>query len=234
MLRRAMTRVRTQAIERVLTSIEQRTQLSRRSFTVDLEPADAVLEVTFVDRPEYKYRLVEVNQGTWSAEECPGEYLVGTETTPIRDIATGVNRIPVWAQRVYQDILEPIARGDAEMFSQIDAFLDELHDPQSVPNTSEAQEMRERIDDLLEKVAELSKRVDGSDTEVQKLRQQLDKLKDVVDRMPKGAWWRTATARVSAFMLKLAETPAAKQLAEAAIATMFPPGGGPPQLPPAS
>jgi DNA repair exonuclease SbcCD ATPase subunit len=136
-----------------------------------------------------------------TVRETPGHTFLEKDETSCDDFAECVSRIPNWVDRIVEEIQDASPGGAMEaMREAFEKQLESLPEPERPFTQGEAEQWKERLDRVLEKIAELETEQTGYNRELQQLRTDIAELKGVSTTLPKKAWVRAAFGKVFGYV----------------------------------
>lgn len=134
--------------------------------------------------------------------ESPGEYK-SQDKIEISSFSNVVKRIGSWCQNIHRELSNEVTI-DASLEEAKESFRQainfEIDDPDSKFTTEESEELSLKLDALFSKVSELSEQLNISDVELQKLRGDLDSMRDNTKAYKKGVWAKMTENKLTTFV----------------------------------
>ncbi|WP_371180704.1 hypothetical protein [Xanthomonas sacchari] len=128
----------------------------------------------------------------------PGEHEV-QEYRPIKNPSEVPDEVLSWTRNVRDELRTAIP-----IYSELDELRDTIEkhvrdhvsSPQEVFSSDEADELRNKLDELLAKFVEMQERHELTQQEVNKLNQEIAAIKANLGGYPKGVWYKTAANKL--------------------------------------
>ena len=193
--------------------------LERSPFTVAdfvVEPShkdeSVVLTVRFRHKPEYVFQVQE-HEGELYSLESPGQFQT-SETVKV-SLVELPTRLTVWARNIRDEL-----RTELPAYKEIDELREaiEKHVAQHVEGADapftreEAEDLRQKLDLLSEKFAELAEHSEITRQELNRVQQELVSIKANLSTFPKGTWYKTAGTKLWSVTSKIVTSAESRQL----------------------
>jgi len=146
--------------------------------------------------------------------ESPGEYK-SQDKIAISSFSNVPKRIGLWCQNIHRELgnevtVDASIEEAKESFRQAINF--EIDDPDSKFTAEESEELSLKLDTLFSKVSELSEKLNISDAELQKLRGDLDNMRDNTKTYKKGMWAKMTENKLTAFVFEFLKSKEGRNL----------------------
>lgn len=180
---------------------------------------DDILNIRFRHHPDFYLSITENYKSECTSNESPGEHKK-KEAYLLRSLADIPERITVWARNVRDEL-----RVTVPVYSELDELREivERHINENVQNPnerfsdSEVDELREKLDELAKRFAEMQEKNELTEQEVNRLNQEIASIKTNLVSYPRGVWYKTAANKIWATVGKIATSQESRQvLAQAA------------------
>ena len=130
------------------------------------------------------------------------------------------DRVEVWIRNVRDELRTtvPVYAELDDLKAKLEKHINEHVSNPDVPfSAAEADEMREKLNDLLSRLEEMEKKSEITEQELNRLKKELTSIKANVTTFPKGVWYKTAANKLWAVTSKIATSQESRQvLAKAA------------------
>lgn len=211
--------LRDSLVAKIWSSIE-RSPFTPADFEVDTSGEDGVLlSIVFRHAPQYSLVVKENWKGEISTALSPGEYkktetIFPTELHKLPDIVT------TWSRNVRDEL-----RTSLPVYSELDAIREALErhinehveHPEKPFTEGEADDLREKLDALMEKFCEMQERNELTEQELNRLNREIASIKENLPSYPKEVWYKTAANRIFSAVGKVSTSKESRQvLAQAA------------------
>lgn len=177
-----------------------------------------ILTVKFRHHAEYIFQVQE-HEGAMFALESPGEFLK-SETIQLPSLEALPSRLTSWARHIRDEL-----RAELPAFEEIDQLrqtieqhiADHVADAAAPFTKAEADDLREKLDALASKFAELAEHNEITKQELNRVQQELTSIKANLTTYPKGTWYKTAGTKLWSVTSKIITSSESRQvLAQAA------------------
>jgi len=177
------------------------------------DDSSTLASITFVAYPKYCFEISEEHNGFLAVAsamagnvkkglqtiEQPGEYK-NFEKRNHESIDSCISRISHWLKNIREDLLfsKHSAQGEVdELTENLRKQINEnVKNPESFFDEKEKEAIKNKLDELQEKVRELEKRFNFPESETKKVEAAIEKCKNDVNVYPKGVWYKTAGNKV--------------------------------------
>jgi chromosome segregation ATPase len=212
-----MEEIRMGAIEEIFRDLDRRF-LTRHAFQGTFNNEEELIRLTYIDNPEYYFVAVK-KDNVWTTLESPGNFLKSEEQYSLNDLNQVRGRINNWADRIIEELTLSSKSPDEaidQLRQNLNNYADELPNPDEPFSLEEANQWTQRLDDLVERMSQLEEESQIQRGQVNRLRREVDDLKQKILVTPKKAWVKSAGNKILNF-LEVAATGAIKALAEGAV-----------------
>jgi hypothetical protein len=150
-----MTKLRKASIQQILNTLDN-TIFTSHAFEAKFNVSDSeIVRIAFKEDKHSSF-AIKRDGGTWLTYEAPGPILVDQEITRLGDLASCINRIKPWADRILEEYITT-SSPDAlqKMRERIDSFADSMPQPEKPFNADEAREFSAKLEDMIRKFEEV-------------------------------------------------------------------------------
>lgn len=179
------------------------------------DDSSTLVQLTFKALPKYSFVLDETYSGgplvsvlaatgqgnskkVIRTIEQPGEYK-NHETRIHDDIHSAISRVSDWVFSIRDDLVNSRAsvRSIDEVTKNFQSSIDEnIKDQESYFEPIEEDDLKSKLNELQERVAELESRFEISPEDTKKIQRVIDKGKSDLKVYPKGVWYKTVGTKL--------------------------------------
>ncbi len=210
-------------VEKLLRHLDN-TPFTRHSFGVAQGESDAdpSLRISLLDYPEY-YFAVSYGGSFWRLSYCPGEMLLdaGEQDSNLEGVELALVN---WTLRLTVELALRAARADpVDAFrKELAAAADAFPEPDRPFTRAEADDWTRKLDAALAQFERDRDKMDITADEIIRLKTQIDKLTEIVTKVPRRVWVRSAGNTVADFFERIS-TKALAAITEGAVRALLPP-----------
>lgn len=211
------------------------TLFTKRGFHCEFNKPDGTLvRIVFKERPSFRIEIRQpgykkdefsLSLQEWTTLECPGHSFSSEELYTWETYHECQSRISQWSTRLLDEILVHGSQQDdvlEVLRRNLEENADALPEPETPFQGEEALKWKQKLDEVIEHLSQLSAENESRQAEIGELQLELGKLKEQIDAVPKKTWLRAVGNRI----LTLAEggaSAAIKSLAEGAVKALIGP-----------
>lgn len=183
-------------------------------FDVKFDEDDELLRIVFRYDKNYFLAITEDYKRQLYSQESPGEHRK-LERYALSDHGEIPTRIGAWSKNVRDELRSTIpVYGDLdELKETLEAFIKgNVKDPDSTFTPSEADILRQKLDELSARFEEMQQRNQLTEQELNKLNQEIASIKVNLSSYPKGTWYKTAANKLWTTANKIVTSKESRQL----------------------
>lgn len=223
-----MKKLRDKTIEKIMGLLDA-SLFTRHGFETHFHNTDTgeTICIVFTDKPEFKFVAIEQPYGdAWTVKASPGNMFVDETNYRFNTFTECIDGIEDWLRRILEELVL-VSKAPA-VFQQIRENLrvnsEGLDEPYRPFTEEESVQWEKRLDLLVAQFEELQEQEKIQQSEVDFLKREVQVLKEKLTTIPKRTWVKSAGNKIIDIIERLANTEAAKVLAEGAAKFLL--GGG--------
>jgi hypothetical protein len=196
----AMAKLRPVTIHEILNQLDK-TVFTRYAFEslFNDDQGRYIVSITYKDHHAYHFKIVEASSKRWQMIKAPGRLFADPETTYHPDFSDYDSELTDWLARLLEEVTFDSGKSSSFielMRSNLEKAADSLPNPNQPFNEAEATAWSKKLDDVLAKFAEMQKRDEIQQTELFKLRQEVEEIRELIRKVPKRTWIKSLGNRV--------------------------------------
>lgn len=193
-----------------------------------------MLRIKFISNPQFMFIIQDTQgQSMYRSVQIPGIAKM-EEMSGFGEISLCINRIPAWCKAIREEIIENVPK---PIFDEIESFKKEINkklDQQTEEmsglfDKDEIKSLYEILDGFKERYDLLQAKQEITESELSKLKNDIDNIKENVKSFPKKVWYRTTANKILSLLLRMAGSKEGRELAMHAAKALLPSDGQPPQ-----
>lgn len=177
------------------------------------EMGELILTVKFRHNADFIFQVQE-HEGEMYVLEAPGEFLK-QEPRKLLSLQQVPERLAVWARNIRDEVRAQLPAYDEidELRELIEKHLEDHLEDQGAPfSKAEADELREKLDALAGKFAELAEHSEITKQELNRVQQELTSIKANLGTYPKGTWYKTTATKLWSVTSKIMTSAESRQV----------------------
>ncbi|MBD3340499.1 MAG: hypothetical protein GF353_15430 [Candidatus Lokiarchaeota archaeon] len=220
-----METLRTAAQKSVLWNLDQ-TILTKHAFETSFNNKNGELvRIEFKDNRDFFFVVFQSNSGRkLKTIECPGTAFLSSEEFEITKFHEYRMKLSLWVNRILEEIMVA-QKSPKDIFQDMRNNLDEnskrLEEPDKPFNIDEIDEWKKKLDDFFVQFDKLKEENKIQQHELNALRNDINKLKDTIDSLPKKTWIKAAGNKLLNVVERIANTKAGQALANSTIKALI-------------
>jgi hypothetical protein len=189
-------RLRQGAIKQILKNLDQ-TMLDRHLFEADFnnDATGEVLSFTFKQNPSFRFVIKQSDSqsDSWRVIESPGDFLLSEQVSNLEDFSRCQGRIRPWVEKIIQELTSLDSNPDINTYREnLEKLAQSLPNPDKPFSVDEAAEWTKKFDDMVSGLEKVRENFGIQQQEINRLKSDLDNLKQNIHSLPKKTWLNTA------------------------------------------
>lgn len=188
------------------------------NFSIDFAEGNPnIVTIKFIPNNRFTFKLDKSNYPKpFRSVEAPGEKFLVAENFDLADLSTAFSRLEKWLVRLHEELISsnPFVRELSELRSNLEAAIDQMGiNQEDFFTNSEAADLRNKLDQMASKVAELTSRAEGAEESIANLIKAINDLKEATTIVNRGTWYRMGSGRLISGLKSLATSKEAREFA---------------------
>ena len=183
-------------------------------YTFILKEEEVSEEVTDAQTYSLRSKTYSKNVVRRFSYESPGEYKF-EDKIEISSFSNVPKRISIWCQNIHREIGNEVSL-DAGIEEAKKSFREainfDIDDPDSKFTAEEIEELSSKLDTLFSRVSELSEKHEASEAELQKLKNELDMMRENAKTYKKGVWAKMTENKLTNFVFEFLKSKEGRNL----------------------
>ena len=203
-----------------------RTIFTSRGYQVDFNEEGKVknglFEIFFLQDKSLHISLYrsDIYNKKWYTVEMPGEHVTAPERFDCESLEDVLTRIRLWSDRIISDYKSsrPIYDAFEEFRSDVYDRITKIEGENRVFFTrDEASSLIHRLNDVYSKFNDLQESNKITKDQLNSITNELTELKDSIEYLPRGVWYRAATNKVLGYLGRFSNSTEGRELVSSAV-----------------